>query len=103
GSRSAFCAARAGPGPRGSGSSRSRCRGTPFAAPGKPRRSSAAGAALAGRRRAGRMQAQSSFLQEGELVLADLELVAVLEPGRRVDPLAVQEGAVEAPLVLDVE
>src|SRR5205823_6947130 len=49
------------------------------------------------------MQARSSFLQERELVLADLELVAVLEPGRRVDPLPVQEGAVEAPLVLDVE
>ena len=30
-------------------------------------------------------------------------LAGVLEPGRRVDPLPVQEGAVEAPLVLDVE
>src|SRR3954447_6903181 len=43
-----------------------------------------------------------SLLQEGEPVLADLQLVAVLDR-RRLDPLAVDEGAVEAALVLDPE
>src|SRR5919198_5511492 len=43
-----------------------------------------------------------SFLQEGQLVLADLQLVAVLELSR-LDPLPVQEGAVEASLVFDEE
>src|SRR5215211_6868481 len=43
-----------------------------------------------------------SFLQEAELVLADLELVAVLQPAG-LDPAAVQEGPVQAPLVLDEE
>src|ERR1041384_6327612 len=47
------------------------------------------------------MRARWSCLQERELVFADLELVAVLEPGRRFDPAAVQERAVEAALVLD--
>src|SRR6059058_1695103 len=43
-----------------------------------------------------------SLLQEGQLVLADLELVAVLElPG--FDAPAVQERPVETALVLDVE
>src|SRR4029453_10036354 len=43
-----------------------------------------------------------SFLQEAELVLADLELVAVLQPAR-LDATAVQERPVEAPLILDEE
>src|SRR2546426_4258981 len=43
----------------------------------------------------------TSLLQEGQLVLADLELVAVLELPR-LGALAVQEGPVEAALVLDV-
>src|SRR6478735_5562791 len=43
-----------------------------------------------------------SFLQEAQLVLADLELVAVLQPAR-LDALAVEKGAVQAPLVLDEE
>ena len=46
---------------------------------------------------------RTSVLEEGEAVLADLELVAVLQAGRGVDPAAVQEGAVEASLVLDEE
>src|SRR5436190_11133007 len=49
------------------------------------------------------MRARSSCLEEGELVLADLQLVAVLQAGRLLDPPAVQEGAVEASLVLDEE
>src|SRR3954451_12435101 len=49
------------------------------------------------------MRARSSFTQERELVLADLELVAVLERLGGLDPLAVEERAVEAALVLDVE
>src|SRR5712691_8192920 len=43
-----------------------------------------------------------SAIQEGEAVLADLELVAVLEL-RALDTLAVDERAVETPLVLDRE
>src|SRR5919197_5533732 len=42
------------------------------------------------------------LLQVRQLVLADLELVAVLEPRRRLDALPVQERAVEAPEILDV-
>src|SRR6266542_2804996 len=45
---------------------------------------------------------RSSLVQETQLVLADLELVAVLEL-RRLDPLPVQERPVEAALVLDEE
>src|SRR5215212_7432046 len=47
------------------------------------------------------MQSPSTS-EEGQPVLADLQLVVVLEP-RRLDALAVDEGAVEAPLVLDRE
>src|SRR5262249_28136029 len=43
-----------------------------------------------------------SSVEEGEAVLADLQLVAVLEL-RRLDALAVHEGAVQAALVLDRE
>src|SRR5215211_7172923 len=43
-----------------------------------------------------------SFLQEAELVLADLELVAVLQPAG-LDAAAVEERPVQAPLVLDKE
>ena len=41
-------------------------------------------------------------MQEGQAVLADLDLVVVLEHGR-LDPLAVHVGAVEAPQVADRE
>src|SRR4029450_5079435 len=44
-----------------------------------------------------------SFLEEAQLVFADLELVAVLEALCRLDAAAVEEGAVQAPLVLDEE
>src|SRR5688572_13977732 len=40
--------------------------------------------------------------EEGQLVLADLQLVAVVERAR-LDAPAVEEGAVQAPLVLDEE
>src|SRR5919198_2196410 len=56
----------------------------------------------AGAPEAVRRRGACSFLEEAQLVLADLELVPVLEPPR-LNPAAVQEGAVQAPLVLDVE
>ncbi len=49
------------------------------------------------------VSSRSSSRQEGEPVLADLELVAVAQPLRLLDPAAVDERAVEAALVLDRE
>src|SRR3954466_12124335 len=46
--------------------------------------------------------AARSSLHERQPVLPDLDLVAVLQP-RAVDPAAVDEGAVQRPLVLDEE
>src|SRR2546422_7975505 len=43
-----------------------------------------------------------SSLEQGQAVLADLELVPVFELGL-LDPLAIQEGAVAAPQILDLE
>ena len=103
GSRRACAAASAASGPRGSGSSRSRCPGTPARAPCRPRRSSStcvrAVGGSAGRRqgvarRGGSAMRPGSAREERELVLADLQLVAVVEPVR-LDPLAVDVGAVQ--------
>src|ERR687896_213698 len=99
GSRPGCAEARPAPGPRGSGSSRSRRSGTPASAGGRGRRSSAGVGAPP--RRAG-SGSSCSLREEDEAVLADLELVAVLEL-RRLDALPVQEGAVQAALVLDEE
>src|SRR5439155_11901510 len=83
----------AAPRPRGSGSSRSRCRGTRRPGGGRPRRCEASSL---------RCRWSYSSLDEGQPVLADLELVAVLEL-LVVDPAAVDEGALQRALVLDEE
>src|SRR5262249_38459825 len=93
GSRRASAAGSQGPRPRGSGSSRSRRPGTRASAARRPPRSSAVARAPVPARRS---------LQERQPVLADLELVAVVElPG--FDAPAVEECPVEAAEVLDRE
>ncbi len=64
----------------------------------RPRRSCAAAAAAPACR-----CASCSSAEEGQAVLADLELVVVLELRRRLDPPPVDEGAVQAAEVLDRE
>src|SRR5205807_2483533 len=88
------------------GSWRSRSPGTPAPAPCTPPRSSSlSGAAARARRgREGRGRSpgsRSSAGQIGELVLADLELVAVLE-AVGLDPRAVDVGAVQRAEIVEV-
>src|SRR5581483_7022823 len=92
GSRPACASASGGPGPRGSGSSRSRCPGTPPSDGGTRCRSSGGAGST--------VRWRSSALQEGQPVLADLELVAVVELCG-LDAFPVHERAVQAALVLD--
>src|SRR5581483_9667609 len=92
GSPRACASARAAPGPRGSGSSRLTRPGTRPAAAGRRRRSCAAW-----------VPARSpSSREEDQAVLADLELVAGVEIGL-LDPVPVQERAVQAAEILDRE
>src|SRR5206468_532838 len=95
-SRRGYAPAQAGPRLRDSGSWRSRCPGTPRRGAGRPRRS-ASGARASGFRL--RWCCSWPSLDEGEAVLADLELVAGLEP-RAVDATPVDEGAVQRALVV---
>src|SRR5204863_1026129 len=82
-------------GPRGNGSSRSRCPETPAEAGGRRRRSSGAAAGF-------RLPESRSSLEEGQPVLADLQLVAVVQLAR-LDAPAVEERPVQAALVFDEE
>src|SRR6266568_2923958 len=54
-------------------------------------------------RRSGRVRLSRSFGEEAEPVLADLELVAVLELLHRLDSLPVEESSIQAAEILDLK
>ena len=97
GSRRACGAARAASGPRGSGSSRSRCPGTRARATCRRPRSSATWPSAGGR-----WAPRRSSLEVRQLVLADLQLVTRLQLVR-LDPVPVDVGAVQRAEVVEIE